>query len=65
METYGVEFTPEKLQRFKKELAKHEDKNATFEFEGKEWLVEYARYLAYFLDGVFATGRKKYWTNGA
>jgi hypothetical protein len=55
MEGGGVTFTPEKLKAFKKELAKHPDKDAVFIFEGKQWVVAYARYLVEYLDGVFKT----------
>jgi len=60
MDTFGITFTPEKLERFKAELAKQTDPNGLFTFEGKEWLVMYARYLADFLQGVFFTGRQEY-----
>ncbi len=47
-----VTFTPEKLKKFKKVYDQHKsDKEATFEFEGKEYLVGYAKYLIEYLDG--------------
>jgi hypothetical protein len=49
-----VTFTPEKLADFKAELAKHQDRNATFKFQGDEYLVSYARYLVEYLESVFS-----------
>jgi hypothetical protein len=60
MDTFNVRFTPELLEQFKQELVKHDDENDTFEFQGKRWLVSYARLLAHHLTGVFIMGRQDY-----
>lgn len=59
MDTFKVTFTPEKLKAFKAELAKHPDKDSTFEFEGKKWLVAYALYLVEYLEGTFLANQVK------
>lgn len=53
MDTFTVKFTSEKLARFNTELAKHDNPEDTFVFEGREWLVAYARYLSEYLKGKF------------
>jgi hypothetical protein len=65
MDTFRIKFTPEMLERFKIALAKAkeehpQDKDAVFVFDGKQWLVSYAEYLAAYLSGVFMTGRDSY-----
>lgn len=63
MDTFGETFTPKKLAAFKCELAKHEDDkrgDGVFKYGGRTWLVAYARFLAPFVAGVFATGRTEY-----
>jgi hypothetical protein len=59
METFGVTFTPEKLERFKAALKKHQTEDE-FTFEDKLWDTRYATYLAQYLEGVFFTGRQEY-----
>lgn len=59
MDTFNVTFTPEKLKRFKAELAKHPDKNSVFVFDDKEWLVHYAMYMVEYLDGIFLAKQMK------
>ncbi len=49
-----VEFSYEKCIRFKKEyLFAQESKQEIFEFEGCEYVTEYARYLIKFLETRF------------
>lgn len=50
-----IQFTPEKLKEFKK-LYERTEKGATFVFEGKEVLKEYAKYVIEYLEGKFGKG---------
>jgi len=59
MDTYGVTFTPEKLKALREELAKHKSDDDVFEFEGHQFLVAYARYLAEYLTGLFMAAQIK------
>lgn len=49
-----IRWTPEMLARFKREYAKHPDlPDATFTFDGNEYLVRYAKYLIEYLEMQF------------
>jgi len=46
-----IDFNKAKLERFKKIYAKYaQDKDATFIFEGHEFLVNYAKYMIEYLE---------------
>jgi hypothetical protein len=48
-----INWTPEKLVKFRKAYKLHSDPNATFVFEDKEFVVAYAKYLIEYLEGQF------------
>lgn len=66
MDTFGVTFTPEKLEALKLAMVGKGD-DETFEFEGKQWLTSYAKYLIAYLTGAFLAGKReyKYGSNGS
>jgi hypothetical protein len=51
-----ITWTRPKLKKFMKAIKECEDqgwdKNRVFVFEGKEFVVSYAKYLAEYLDGI-------------
>lgn len=47
-----INWTRPKLEQFRAEYSKHPDRDATFMFEGHEFLVGYAKYLIEYLEGV-------------
>ena len=50
-----IEFTPEKLKRFKKAYNKAvEDNNDVFTFSNHEFVVGYAKYMIEYLDSQYA-----------
>jgi hypothetical protein len=53
----SITWTPDMLARFKpvyKRALKEQGKDATFEFDGHQFLVAYAGYLIEYLEGAFA-----------
>lgn len=61
--TEMINFTVDKLKRFKRAynraLANGTDWNEAFTFEGKEWVVGYAKYVIEYLEEKFNFKRKE------